>query len=79
MKRQLEMVGCKRIDYMTTPSEYRKCICWECLRPVGECRWLMCAIPYANSEYYERECNESKWMEYSVYAITKCPMEVKSE
>lgn len=79
MRHQLDMTGCTRIGYMVDPQHTQMSICWACQRPIATCRWLMCGKPYEGSEYWERECNESKGIEYSIYAIKSCPMEVKGE
>ena len=71
--RELDMTGCKRIAYMRYPFDYQKSICWNCRKPIGQCEWLMNCRPYAGSEYYERLCDESKCLQYSIYAIVKCP------
>ena len=77
LQHELDMTGAKRVGYLTGARNFSKSICWECRRPTSKCAWLMDNKPFKGSEYMERECWYCEGVTYSVYAITKCPMEVK--
>ena len=79
MRHELDMTGCKRLGILANPRQTQTSICWGCQRPSANCRWLRLGIPYEGAEFWERRCSESEGIEYSIYAIMSCPMEVKSE
>lgn len=67
----LNMAGCIYLGDVTGQKDVES-LCGECVRPLGECDWMLYSRPYAGSRYYTRVTSQ-----YIAYVMAGCPLYVK--